>query len=64
MSSSSDTALVLCLFAAPAVALLWAALRTHYRISRGSTSAQLTKPNRAEIAAAAASLAAAFGFLY
>ncbi|HEV3186141.1 MAG TPA: hypothetical protein VGZ49_14740 [Xanthobacteraceae bacterium] len=64
MTSWSDEAPTLWLFAAPAAALLWAAIRTHYRVARGRESGRLRRPRDAEIAAAAAALAATFGFVY
>jgi hypothetical protein len=64
MASSSDTPLLLWLFALPAVVLLWAVVRTHHRIARGKESAQLRKLNKAEIAAGVAALVAAFSFLH
>jgi hypothetical protein len=60
----SDTSLVLGLFAVPTMVLLWAVARTQYRIARGKESGQLKRPNSDEIAAGAAALATAFGFLY
>ena len=60
----SDTAVVLGLFAGPTVVLLWAVARTQYRIARGTESGQLRRLDNREIAAGAAALAAAFGFVY
>jgi hypothetical protein len=60
----SDQTIILCLFAVPIAALLGAVARTQYRILRGRESGRLRKPDRAEAAAGAAALAAAFGFLF
>jgi hypothetical protein len=60
----SETSLILWLFAVPMAALLGAAIRTQYRISRGRESGTLRKLGEAEIAAGAAALAAAFGVLF
>jgi hypothetical protein len=64
MASSPNTLLLLWLFAVPAGALLWAIVRTLYRISRGRESGQLRKLEKDEIAAGTAALAALSGSLY
>jgi hypothetical protein len=64
VAAMSDTSLVLGLFAVPTAALLWAAARTQFRITRGQESGQLKRPNSNEVAAGAAALAASFGFLF
>jgi hypothetical protein len=43
---------------------LWAVARTQYRIARGKESGRLRRLDKREIAAGAAALAAAFGFVY
>jgi hypothetical protein len=60
----SDTSIILWLFAVPSAALLWAFARTQYRVLRGRDSGQLRNPNKREVAAGVAALAASFGFLY
>jgi len=64
MPSSAETEIVLGLFVAPTLLLLWAVSRTYYRIRRGEGSARLRKLDPPELAAGAAALAAAFGFYY
>jgi hypothetical protein len=60
----SDQTMILWLFAVPMAALLCAVARTQYRIWCGMESGCLRKPDKAETAAGAAALAAAFGFLF
>ena len=64
MGSSPETAIMVWLFAAPTLLLLWAAGRSYFRMRRGQETAHLRKLEPAEIAAGVAALAAAFGVYY
>ena len=62
MASSAETEIMLWLFAAPTLLLLWAVSRTYCRMRRGEKSERLRKLEPSELAAGAAVLAVAFGF--
>ena len=64
MASSFETEIMLWLFAAPTLLLLWAVSRTYFRMRLGEESARLRKLEPSERAAGAAVLAAAFGLYY
>ena len=64
MGSSPETEIMLWLFAAPTLLLLWAVSRSYCRMRRGQETAHLRKLEPAEIAAGVAALAAAFGVYY
>ena len=61
MASSPETAIMLWLFAAPTLLLLWAVGRSYCRMRRGQETARLRELEPSELAAGAAVLAAAFG---
>ena len=63
MVASPETLILLSLYAVAAAALVWALVRTSHRAARGYTSGRLRRLSRAEIAAGAAALAAAVGFV-
>ena len=54
MASSPEAAIMLWLFAAPTLFLLWAVSRTYCRMRRGEETARLRKLEPSELAADAA----------
>jgi ABC-type uncharacterized transport system permease subunit len=63
MASDRGATFIVWLFTFAAMVLLWAGIRMRRQILRGRSSGRLTRPDKIWIAAAAAALVAALGFL-